>query len=481
MPSVPEDPVVVVPGVELVRPQTLAQCHEVIDTLVRLVAELQQQNVWLQERLDLDSKTSSKPPSSDGPASAARPLRRSSGRKRGAQKGHRGSFRALLDEEQVDHVIDCPPPALCECGGAVQGDGRALRHQVFEVPRVRAQVSEYRLLGGCCTACGKPQRGRLPAGVPRGQLGPRALALVGVLGTRYHLTQMKTRDLMADVLGVDFSVGAISQAQGKVALALQEPMREVAAQVKQAPVKHADETRYPREGAGNWAWTVVTPKLVSYQLLPSRARHAALSVLGEQPAGTTVVDRYAVYDYVDVQRRQVCWAHLIRDFRRISQRAGEAGRIGRGLLGVGHLLFRWRSQHRPAAAFEPLQRRLRRRLEQGMAQQACPRTARTCANVLKVWPALWSFLSNQAVEPTNNEAERSLRTLVLKRKISGPTRSRRGDDFIARGFSAWESCRRQGRDLWNYLHEVVVAWIDGIPAPSLVPDVGAGVAAAPTG
>ena len=71
--------------------------------------------------------------------------------------------------------------------------------------------------------------------------------------------------------------------------------------------------------------------------------------------------------------------------------------------------------------------------------------------------------------PTNNEAERVLRALVLKRKISGPTRSKRGDEFLASGFSVYETCRRQGRDLWNFMHEAMVAWIDKSAAPSLVP------------
>jgi hypothetical protein len=152
MQPVPDDPLQT-PGAEPVRPQTLAQCHEVIDTLMRLVAELQQQIAWLQERVKLDSKTSSKPPSSDGPASGNRAQRRASGRKRGAQKGHLGSFRALLEEEQVDQVVDCPPPEVCECGGAVRLEGEPMRHQVFDAPLVRAQVSEYRLQAGCCAAC----------------------------------------------------------------------------------------------------------------------------------------------------------------------------------------------------------------------------------------------------------------------------------------------------------------------------------------
>jgi transposase len=477
MQPVPDDPLQA-PGAEPVRPQTLAQCHEVIDTLVRLVAELQQQIAWLQERVKLDSKTSSKPPSSDGPGSGNRAQRRASGRKRGAQKGHPGSFRALLEEEQVDQVVDCPPPEVCECGGAVQVDGEPMRHQVFDAPVVRAQVSEYRLQAGCCAACGKRHRANLPAGVPSGQIGPRALALVGVLGTRYHLTQMKVRDLLADVVGVDFSVGAISQAHGKVALALKAPLTEVAAALGEAPVVQIDETHYPREGAGNWAWTVVTPKLVSYSLLPSRARYVAVSLLGGKPAGKVVSDRYAVYDYVDVAQRQICWAHLLRDFARIGLRAGLAGRLGRSLLGAGYVLFRWREQDRSAARFAPLRRRVRRLLEQGSTQPYCARTARTCANVLRLWPALWTFLDHPAVPPTNNEAERALRALVLKRKISGPTRSRRGDEFIARGFSAYESCRRQGRNLWHYLHEAVVAWIDKTAAPSLLP---VAAAAAPSG
>jgi transposase len=236
-----------------------------------------------------------------------------------------------------------------------------------------------------------------------------------------------------------------------------------------------DETRYPREGAGNWAWVVVTPKVVQYSLLPSRARYVAHELIGKQPIGTVVSDRYAVYDYVDAAKRQVCWAHLLRDFKRIGQRKGQAGRIGRGLLGAGYVLFRWREQGKSAAQFEPLQRRIKRLLTQGSAQTQCTRTAKTCANLLKLWPALWAFVEDKGIPPTNNEAERALRALVLKRKISGPTRSRRGDDFIAHGFSAYESCRRQGRDLWDFMHQAVVAWIDTSAPPSLIPTV------APTG
>jgi transposase len=130
-------------------------------------------------------------------------------------------------------------------------------------------------------------------------------------------------------------------------------------------------------------------------------------------------------------------------------------------------MFRW---HKSGTKnFEPLQRRMRVALELGAAQLDCSRTAKTCANLLKLWPAIWTFLSHAQVEPTNNSAEQALRSLVLKRKISGPTRSRRDDEFIARGFSVMESCRRQGRDLFDDLHQSVLAWINKTAPPSLVP------------
>ena len=471
-----EDKTVLALDAERSRPQTVAQCHEVIDALMELVARMQQQLAeqqgqigWLQERVKLDSRTSSKPPSSDGPASGKRAQRRASGRRRGAQKGHAGSCRAVLDEAQVDEIIDCPAPEVCECGALVVPEGEAVRHQVFDAPVVRARVSEYRLHAGRCTACGKPQRARLPAGVPSGQIGPRALALVGVLGTRYHLTQGKIRDLLAETLGVDFSIGAISQAHGKVAQALAAPVREAAATLTSATVVHMDETRYPREGAGNWVWTVVQPELAVFGLLPSRARYVIHGLIGQEPRAVVVSDRYAAYAHIPAEQRQLCWAHLLRDFARIAERQGTPGRIGAKLLGAGYVLFRWHDAGRPAKAFEPVQRRIRRALEQGAEQTLCRRTAATCEHLLKSWTSLWTFLRRPDVAPTNNDAERALRPIVLKRKISGPTRSRRGDDFIARGYSVVESCRRQGRDALDYMYQAVSAWLHGTAAPSLLP------------
>ena len=311
---------------------------------------------------------------------------------------------------------------------------------------MRAQVDEYRLYSGRCTGCGKAHAGALPAGVPKGQLGPRALSLVGVLGTRYHLTQRKIRNLLDQLMGLSFSVGAISQAHGKVAGALKTPVAEAVASMRQAEALWMDETHYPREGIGNWVWAAVQPLLAVFAIYPSRARYVILDFIGEQCTAVVTSDRYAGYAFIDPERRQVCWAHLLRDFNRIAQRSGLAGRVGQRLLGLGLVMFR--KHHRGQLAnhgLQGLQRRVHEALQRGVQQGECTRTAKTCANILKLWPALWTFTTHDAVAPTNNAAEQALRSLVLKRKTSAPTRSLGGDQFLARGFSVHETCLRQGQ------------------------------------
>ena len=326
-------------------PQSLAECHAVIERQAALLQDLQAQVAWLQERVKLDSTTSSKPPSSDGPGRINRAQRRSSGRKRGAQPGHKGHSRAMLDECEVDRLIDCKPASVCECGGEVViSAAEPWRHQVFDIPPIRAQVDEYRVYSGRCQDCGRFHGAELPAGVPRGQLGPRALALVGMLGTRYHLSQRKIRQVLEQVLGLSFSLGAISQAQGKVAAALQVPVAQARDSLATAPALWMDETHHRREGGRYWVWAAIQPLLAVFAIYPSRARYVIADIIGKDCEATITTDRYSAYAHLDVERRQICWAHLLRDVQRIAQRPGLAGRLGARLLGLGLVMFRKRDK-----------------------------------------------------------------------------------------------------------------------------------------
>jgi hypothetical protein len=184
-------------------PQTVQACHTVIRESWDLLHEMRQRLLVLEEQVQLNSRTSSKPPSSDGPGRGTRPSKPKSGRKVGAQPGHKGSFRAMLPSDQVDQQVVCTPQpqcALCR-GDVIVHEDKAIRHQVFDLPPITPQVTEYLRLRGVCSGCGHKHHGALPAGVPNGQLGARAMALVGTLSGQFHLTQGKIQRLLAQVMG----------------------------------------------------------------------------------------------------------------------------------------------------------------------------------------------------------------------------------------------------------------------------------------
>ena len=455
-------------------PQTIEACHAVMREWWGLMQEMRARQLVLEERVKLNSRTSSMPPSSDGPGRGSRSAKPKSGRKLGAQPGHKGSFRAMLPSDQVDQQVVCQPEPRCtQCHGDVvahEDEDKAIRHQVFDLPPITPQVTEYLRLRGVCSGCGRKHHAALPPGVPSGQLGPRALALVGTLSGQFHLTQGKIQRLLAQVMGLKFSIGTISMAHGHVAQALAEPVQQLQVHMSREPVRHADETSHQSHGHMMWAWTQVCDWGTHFRLDPSRGQVAAKALLGEQPQGVIVSDRYAGYHFINLHQRQVCWAHLLRDFARIASRTGQAGVIGQRLQACGYALFRWREQGKPAGHFQWLQRCLHKHLQVGAAQSVCSRTANTCANLLKIESALWHFLRNPAVPPTNNAAERALRGFVIKRKLSFFTRSGRGLRFLERIFSTVQTCALQGRQTFGFLQEAIKSWLAGKVAPSLVPD-----------
>jgi transposase len=152
-----------------------------------------------------------------------------------------------------------------------------MRHQVFELPRIEPLVTEYVRLRGVCRGCGQKHHGALPAGVPSGQLGPRALALVGTLAGQFHLTQRKVQDVLSHIMGIRFSLGTVSQAHGLVSQALAAPVAQLHAELQHAPVCHADETRHQSHGHTMWMWVLASDWGVrlSYRSLARATRSQA--------------------------------------------------------------------------------------------------------------------------------------------------------------------------------------------------------------
>lgn len=439
------------------------------------VADLEKELCELHARLGQNSRNSSKPPSSD-PPSVERPPKKPTGRRRGGQPGHQGRTRKLLPVEQVDEVIDVKPDSCHCCNEALCGeDPSPQRHQVTEIPPIRPHVTEYRLHALGCSCCGKTTRADLPAGVPPGTFGPRLQGMIGTCTGLYHLSKRTVEELMASFFRVDISLGSVSACEDSVSEALEAPVEEARSYVQEQAVAHVDETGWREEKRKAWLWAAVTSFVTVFMIHASRGKKAAQALLG-QFAGILVSDRWGAYNAWSVCMRQVCWAHLKRNFRAFVERGGAAAEIGSALLAEVKLMFGWWYRVRDGTLkrssfrtyMSPLRRRVKALLEEG-TECGEPKTQETCRRILKLEPALWTFVRVEGVEPTNNAAERAVRPGVIWRRGSFGTDSPRGSRFAERMMTVAATCKQQGRNVLDYVTSAVEASLRGETAPSLLP------------
>ncbi len=431
----------------------------------------------LDERLTQTSRTSSRPPSSDPPSAPPRRTRAPSGRPPGGQVGHAGHGRPLLPVEQVDQVVEVKPEACAHCGAPLAGeDPDPGRHQVAELPRVVPEVTEYRRHTLTCGACGAATRAPWPAEMPPGGFGPRTQATVAYLAGRLGISQRDVAELLHVLFHLDLSLGSVAALEQQVSAAVAAPVAEAVAYVQRQPAVNADETGWHEQTQRRWLWTAVTPLVTVFVVLATRGKVGAQTLLGATFGGIVGSDRWSGYTWVDPLRRQLCWAHLLRDFAAFVERGGEAARVGQALLDVSAQIFalwhRVRDGTLPRAAFVaamlPLQAQVETLLAEGTTLEHA-KTRRACHNIRKLTPALWTFVTVAGVEPTNNAAERALRRAVVWRRRSFGTQSAAGSRFAERLLTVVTTLRQQERDVLDYLTVACTAALAEQPAPSLLP------------
>jgi transposase len=346
-------------------------------------------------------------------------------------------------------------------------------HQVTELPPIQPQVQEYRRHTLTCPRCGEVTRADLPPGVPEGAFGPRLQAFVAVCTGRYHLSKRQVQELLADCFSIDVALGSVCNIERFVSAAVAAPVEEAHTGLKQAAVVNADETSFPNTG---WLWVGVTAYLAVFLIRQHRDAESAMALLGTGYPGIIGSDRYSAYTWLAAPQRQVCWAHLNRDWQAFIDRGGPSEPLGRRLQALTdqlfHLWFRVRdgTMHRREFRYEmiPIRAAIGHWLRQGQ-DCAHAKTAGTCAKILTVEKSLWTFVDTEGVEPTNNAAERALRQAVLWRRKSLGTRSRAGATYVERILTVVTTCRLQGRNALEFLTAACQAALDVNPAPSLLP------------
>jgi len=453
--------------------------------LQAVVATMQEQLRELTEQQNRNSSNSSRPPSSDPPW-RQRPKKPASGKRRGGQPGHPGQFRRLEPPSAVEHVIVCTPDACGHCGASFP-DGtsprrqvrrKVRRFQVVELPPIRPEVTEYQVEARHCRDCGRRTWGHLPAGVTR-CVGPRVQAVAALLSGACRLPRRQTQALLADLFGVSLSLGTLCALEADTARALATPYAELASEIPRAAVVGVDETSWKEGGTLHWLWTAVTPRFALFHVDRHRSRAVFDALVPEAAAATAgpvvISDRYSAYGHLPANRRSLCWAHLARDFRAAAERGGIDAVVARWVLEVfGKVLTPWH-QYRTGALPRDLfraeitarQEELRAPLRWG-AEHGSRKTRALCRNLLEQWPSLWTWLDVEGGEPTNNAAERALRSAVLWRKSSFGHQSETGEQFVERMLTAVTTLRLQGRNVWRYLVQTCEAARLGTSAPSLL-------------
>jgi transposase len=442
-----------------------------------------------------NSTNSSKPPSSDGLAGEPRPRGRKhkSKRKPGGQPGHPGHHRPLVPSTEVSATEVLLPKQCGHCGGKlpqepgkVTTEGEARRHQVTEAPPVKAHITEYQFPNVVCGHCGKTTRAPLPEEIA-GQFGPQLTALIAYWTVVCRLPRRLVEAMLADVLGIEISLGSTQKAWEEVSQAVEQPYQQLQEQLPREAVLNVDETGWRTSGHKRWIWALVAHQFVFYVVASSRGAEVLVSLLGAVFRGILCNDRWVVYLSYHSGRMQLCWAHLKRNLLGIADyaRSPSARQFCRDALAIMARLFRlWhrfrgdlrdrRGNPQPIDRRQlllqsiPLQKKLFALAEAHLDDT--DREVRNLATALFIhFERLFTFVEQEGVEPTNNVAERILRTAVQWRKISFGNRSHNGELATARLLTVTQTCKRQRRHVLGYLTDAVRCHRQRAAAPSLLP------------
>ena len=435
----------------------------------------------LEARLAAVTKTpqnSSLPPSTQHPhaksSSSDSSAAASSKRKRGGQPGHVRHERTLIPIEQCDEVVVLKPKRCRSCGERLSGDDlQPWRHQVWEVPQPRPTVIEYQRHRLTC-GCGQTTCADLPEGVPEHTSGPRLVALASLLMAACRQSKSRTAWVLTTLFGVPACAGLVVKLQRRATEALTPCYEELTATLPTAKVVACDETAMKEGRHKSWLWVAATAAYPVFAIRLTRAATVIEGLLGKNFRGIIGTDRYGGYNVFNL-RRQLCWAHLKRDFQALIDAGGEPRLIGDRLMKHLHEVFHhWHRYREGKIQRATMQRNiltiyypLWETLEDGQRSSHAP-TAALCRDLFQRFDQLWLFRDHAGVEPTNNRAERSLRHAVIWRKLSHGTQSASGSRFVETLLSVIETCRQQQRDVFDFLTAATEAKQSNKPAPRLL-------------
>lgn len=460
-----------------------AVIETVLDMHTRIVSLSQQVSILEKKIASLSSNStnSSKPPSTDGPQ-VTKPKKKKSKRSPGGQKGHKGHKRELLPVEEMDVVFDHYPPACEKCNAPLdpqtcEETSGPERYQTFELPKIEPIKNEHLCHELGCT-CGHKTRAELPPEVSQSQFGPRVHGAIAYLTSAHKIGRRGIVEIFNTLFGLGLCLGSVCNCIDRVSPEL-EPVTEEARQtLPESANLNADETGWKCKGVRRYLWVFVSPLVVYFSIAASRGAKVLKSVLGEAFKGVITSDDHSAYScYHKNGLRQLCWAHLIRKFKNLkeSRSSPDAYVFAKNMLKeIGHIFSCWHAFREGAISRQELLNAtalMRARMKRYcLVYQSSPDAqVRTRAKrTLKNWPHLFTFLTREGVEPTNNAAEQAIRPAVQWRKLCFGNQSEAGERFTERILTVTRTCQLQGKNPFHFLSELMEAAFRGLPRPSLL-------------
>lgn len=439
----------------------------------RLREEIQKLNVrifQLEEQLNTNSRNSSKSPSQD-------PFRQSrksqpSGRKQGGQPGHTGHSRKMMPLDAVTKIVEIKPNHCPRCGiNTFEIDPVAIKYrQVVELSTPSPDVTQYNVCTCRCSKCGKKVKAEVPQEA-KSSFGPRLKAFLTMLAGEAHVTKRKIRTVIRH-LGIEVSLGTVCNTHHLANILLQTPFEEIRAAVLQSSNVNADESSWRFKRLRHWLWVGATSIATFFCIDPSRSR-ATFQTIFHGFCNTLTSDRYGAYNLYPGSR-QACLAHIRRDFIKVSERPNADGAIGRILCDQLDTIFsHWKQFKTGTLSRSDLQQQSQEMIENiklaliigSAGDKISSKTAALCYDLLDRFDTLWTFLSEEYVEPTNNLAERNLRPAVIYRKLTGGSQSKWGMEFVERLLTVVCTCRQQTKNVFTFLTDIFHAYSCNGPAP----------------
>lgn len=399
----------------------------------------------LEERLDLNSKNSSKPPSSDQKKNKQSP-------KGGAVKGHRGHCRKTYTPDQVSKWV---VSSLRECGhcGCKRFEKKPPQtFQQVEIPQIHPLITQIELERATCSGCRRQLVAPFPSGYDQSSFGPRLISFIGAGSSVYRMSKRTIQTLLQTLFGIEISLGSIPAMERKVSMGLQPSYKALADRINRRKVAYVDETSFRQSAKTHYIWTATTKDEALIRILPTRGLDSLDKIRPRNHPGVTVTDRYQVYAY---EKHQYCLAHIQRDFRKFSERDGPDKDLGQRALFELREIFtacRLVCRHSMQQHVTYRKKRLKDILYDALANGS-ESFSRFATRLLDQFHKLFLFTRYSEVECTNNAAERTLRHIVLWRKTSYGTQSSEGSRFLERAVSIWMTLKKQGKEVLPFFEQ----------------------------